>query len=116
MQEILLRLRATKFALILQSSLLAPSMTPLEALEAAIRVCGGTPTTLASAIGTDVVRQNVEHWLRHARDHGRPVPAEHCPAIERATRERGEPVLCEWLNPTVSWDVLRGFRVAKAAA
>ena len=37
----------------------------------------------------------------------RGVPAERCPAIERATREAGEPVLCEELRPDIAWDVLR---------
>lgn len=48
----------------------------------------------------------------------RRFPAEHCPAIERATRERGEPVLCEELRPDVAWDVLRqqaGAEEPKAA-
>ena len=38
----------------------------------------------------------------------RGVPAERCPAIERATRAAGDPVLCEELRPDISWDVLRG--------
>lgn len=32
------------------------------------------------------------------------VPAEHCPAIERAT---GGKVRCEELRPDVAWEVLR---------
>ena len=34
----------------------------------------------------------------------RPIPAEHCPAIERAT---GGAVRCEELRPDVAWSVLR---------
>lgn len=37
----------------------------------------------------------------------RVFPAEHCPKVERATRERGDVVLCEDLRPDVAWDVLR---------
>lgn len=35
------------------------------------------------------------------------VPAEHCPAIERETRRRGQVVSCEELRPDVPWCVLR---------
>ena len=35
------------------------------------------------------------------------IPAEYCPGIERLTRERGAPVLCERLRPDVDWAVLR---------
>lgn len=55
-------------------------------------------------------RRNVWPWFNTDRS----VPAEHCPAIERATRavaaERGDPkliVLCEELRPDVAWSVLR---------
>lgn len=45
-------------------------------------------------------RQNVWPWF--ATD--RPFPAEHCPAIERAT---GGAVRCEDLRPDIEWGVLR---------
>lgn len=37
----------------------------------------------------------------------RRFPAEHCPTIERATREKGQVVTCEQLRPDVAWEVLR---------
>lgn len=56
---------------------------------------------MASALG--VKQPTVSEWLRGDRR----VPAERCPAIERATRERGQPVMCEELRPDVDWGVLR---------
>lgn len=40
----------------------------------------------------------------------RVIPAELCPAIERATTEAGSPVRCEELRPDVDWSVLRGTK------
>lgn len=48
-------------------------------------------------------RRNVWPWFNTDRR----FPAEHCPAIERATREKGDPVTCEELRPDVPWEVLR---------
>lgn len=45
--------------------------------------------------------QTIQAWARGQ------IPAEHCPAIERETRARGEPVTCEELRPDVDWAVLR---------
>lgn len=45
----------------------------------------------------------VNQWCKGLRA----VPAERCPAIEQATRERGGTVLCEELRPDVPWGVLR---------
>lgn len=75
----------------------------------AIRVLGGATeaaaiiTKMAEESGTAraVSRQSVEYFVRQR------VPAEFCPLIERATRERGRPVLCEQLRPDVEWRVLR---------
>lgn len=66
------------------------------ALIRAVAVCGGQ-TALASAIG--VSQSHVWNWLSRAR-----VPAEHCPAIERATRRA---VRCEELRPDIDWGYLR---------
>ena len=82
-------------------------MTPLEALQEAVKLGGGTPATLAKGIGGKVLRQHIENWLRN----GRGVPAAHCPAVERATGIR-----CEELRPDVEWSVLRKKKRAKAAA
>ena len=58
----------------------------------------GSGTALASAI--DRSPQFVSQLLLG----GRPVPAELCPTIERATAAK---VRCEDLRPDVAWDVLR---------
>lgn len=77
--------------------------TPPEklALRRAAEVLGGQ-TALALALGFSD-RRHVWPWFNTSRR----VPAEHCPGIERATRERGSPVLCEELRPDVAWGVLR---------
>lgn len=69
-----------------------------DALERAITVCQGA-SALASAIGASA--QRLSNWK------ARGVPAEMCPLIERETRKRGQPVLCEELRPDVDWGVLR---------
>lgn len=58
----------------------------------------GSQVALASLLG--VSKAAVNQW----KDAGRKVPAEKCPAIERATGGR---VRCEELRPDVPWDVLR---------
>jgi DNA-binding transcriptional regulator YdaS (Cro superfamily) len=68
-------------------------MTPLER---AIELAGGVGA-LASAI--EVAPSAPSMWKKRGN-----VPAEHCPAIERAT---GGGVRCEDLRPDVAWDVLR---------
>lgn len=67
-------------------------------LNQAISHLGGQ-TALAHAV--KVKQQQVWNWIN--RSGGR-VPAEHCPAIERAT---GGAVRCEDLRPDVEWAVLR---------
>jgi DNA-binding transcriptional regulator YdaS (Cro superfamily) len=67
----------------------------------AVRVLGGP---VGAAVLLDLPghrHQTVQSWLRHR------VPAQHCPAIERETRARGQPVLCEELRPDIDWSVLR---------
>lgn len=49
---------------------------------------------------------HIFYWLKKR------VPAEHCPAIERAT---GGAVRCEDLRPDVDWAVLRGQPVVETA-
>ena len=71
----------------------------LAALDAAIAYLGGM-TKFAAAIGTK--RQLVQGWRDPDRRFA--TPAEHCPAIERAT---GGAVRCEELRPDVEWAVLR---------
>lgn len=76
------------------------------ALERAISAADGI-TKLAGMLG--LKSHAVIHQWRLNR-----VPAEHCPAIERATKtkaaEKGDAslvVTCEELRPDVAWGVLR---------
>ncbi len=68
----------------------------MDSLNNAIDIAGGQ-AALARKIG--VVPQVVNNWVRRGN-----VPAEHCPAIERATDGK---VRCEALRPDVDWSVLR---------
>ncbi|MDB5806263.1 MAG: Cro/Cl family transcriptional regulator [Betaproteobacteria bacterium] len=72
------------------------SPTGPAALRCAIAHCGGQ-SALASAIGLS--QSHVWNWLNR-----RSIPAEHCPAIERATNRA---VRCEALRPDVDWAYLR---------
>jgi DNA-binding transcriptional regulator YdaS (Cro superfamily) len=72
-----------------------------EALRRAAKVLGGQ-AAVAQLLGY-ADRRGVWPYFNTAR----PFPAEHCPAIERATREKGEAVLCEELRPDVDWGYLR---------
>lgn len=70
-----------------------------------------TASGLASAIGVTPA------FISQLANGHRPVPAERCPAIERATHGV---VRCEDLRPDVDWSVLRGtdtpHELAKSAA
>lgn len=59
----------------------------------------GSQRALADRLG--VTPPTINQWISGAR----PVPAERCPAIERAT---GGAVTCEELRPDVDWAYLRG--------
>jgi DNA-binding transcriptional regulator YdaS (Cro superfamily) len=76
-------------------------MTPREALLKAIAVLG-SQTAVAAAAGPDIKTGHIYHWLTK----GAEVPAKYSPSIERATRERGDAVLCEWLSPSVDWSIV----------
>lgn len=79
----------------------SPLAAEKAALTRAAKVLGGQ-AALAAAIGFSD-RRHVWPWFNTDRR----IPAEHCPAIERATRAAGEPVTCEELRPDVAWGVLR---------
>lgn len=71
------------------------------AAQEAIEILGG-PVSAARVLGVKDERyQTVQSWLANR------VPAEWCPAVERETRARGTPILCERLRPDVPWGVLR---------
>jgi len=84
----------------------ADPAAPSAALRRAIANCGGQ-SALASAIG--LTQSHVWNWLKRAS-----IPAEHCPAIERATQRA---VRCEELRPDVGWAYLRAVceELAEAA-
>jgi transcriptional regulator with XRE-family HTH domain len=63
-----------------------------------LRQDGRSQTALAKALG--VTQGAVWQWANGRR----PIPADRCPAIERATAGA---VTCEELRPDVDWSVLR---------
>lgn len=71
------------------------------ALQRAARVLGGQ-AAMAALLGY-ADRRGIWPYFNTNRQ----FPAEHCPAVERATREKGEVVRCEELRPDVAWGVLR---------
>ena len=73
-------------------------------LDRAIEIAG-SQAALARHCG--VVQTAVSNW--RARES---IPAEYCPAIERATDGA---VRCEDLRPDVDWQVLRGTTEARVA-
>ena len=78
----------------------------------AFEVLGDSASAMALAIGGDVKRQNVEHWIKVGR-----VPAAHAPSIEEATAKAGRRITCEQLCPDVRWNVVRArSHRTKAAA
>lgn len=66
--------------------------------------CLGGVARLAAHLG--VSPSAVSQWV-HGR---RPLPARHCPAIERLT---GGQIRCEDLRPDVDWAYLRGTQPGK---
>lgn len=78
---------------------------PSNAISKAIQKVGSM-RLLGEHLG--VTKGAVSHW----KNTGVPVPAEHCPVIEKLT---GGEVLCEQLNPNIDWSYIRG-RVVSAAA
>jgi DNA-binding transcriptional regulator YdaS (Cro superfamily) len=68
----------------------------------------GAAALLAEKIGVN--RVLVSQWA--AKESPRPIPARHCPAIEKATDGA---VRCEELRPDVDWNVLRGKKRKPAA-
>lgn len=76
-----------------------PELPPeKEALRRAAQLLGGQ-AAIAELLGY-ADRRGVWPWFNTERR----FPAEHCPAIEKAT---GGAVRCEELRPDVAWDVLR---------
>jgi DNA-binding transcriptional regulator YdaS (Cro superfamily) len=81
---------------------MSTKLTPSKAaLHRAAQALGGQ-AAMAELLG---YRDRRGVWPYFSTD--RAFPAEHCPVVERATRELGKTVLCEELRPDVAWDVLR---------
>lgn len=76
-----------------------------EALHRAAKVLGGQAAVAALCGYSD--RRGVWPYFTSERA----FPAEHCPTVERATREKGEVVLCEELRPDVDWPYVRSSQV-----
>lgn len=79
------------------------------ALYRAAQVLGGREA-LATLLGLQDARSVWPYFARR-----RFLP-EYCLVVERATRERGQPVLCEELRPDVAWDVVRNNPLPAHAA
>lgn len=70
-------------------------------IQRAVEMFGGSPTRLAEAIGSGVLRQHIEHWLKSGR-----VPSEKAPEVAAATG-----IDIKELNNTTNW-ALAGKLVA----
>jgi hypothetical protein len=71
----------------------APLMPKKTGIQEAVDLFGNSPTKRAAAVGGDVSRQNIEHWLKLGY-----VPEGKCAAVAVATR-----VPVERLNPLHDW-------------
>ena len=69
-----------------------------EALDRAIQIVGSM-RLLGLELG--VTKGAINHWKKT----GAPVPAIHCPKIEKLTDRK---VLCEQLNTEIDWSYIRG--------
>jgi DNA-binding transcriptional regulator YdaS (Cro superfamily) len=66
-------------------------------IQQAVELFDNSSSKLAAAVGSGVLRQHVEHWLKAGR-----VSAERCPEVSVAT---GIPL--ELLNDRVNWKLAR---------
>jgi DNA-binding transcriptional regulator YdaS (Cro superfamily) len=72
----------------------SPPLTPLQALEKAVRVLGGQ-SALAAVCGGKIRQQHVYNWLN--RD--KALPADYAVKVHRATAEKGDTVFAHELCP-----------------
>lgn len=68
-----------------------------------LRACEVVGSQAEMARRLKVKAPTVNEWVKD----GRPVPWARCLQIERITRELGQPVTCEELNPTIDWAAIR---------
>lgn len=80
-------------------------MPDISGIQRAVNKFDGSPSRLAAAVGGDVRRQHVEHWLKAGR-----VPMGKCAEV---TKVSGIP--CADLNDRVNWDSLRDAMAETAA-
>lgn len=66
-------------------------------IQEAVDLYDGSPTKLAAAVGGDVTRQNIEHWLSTGM-----VPVGKCPSLSVVTR-----IPVKRLNPLHDWAKVR---------
>ena len=79
--------------------------TKKSCIQRAVDMYGGSPSALAAAVGGDVTRQNIEHWLRLNR-----VPHGRCARLAIVTG-----ISVEALDPLHDWDTVRQALSLKAA-
>ena len=75
-------------------------------IELALEKFGGSPTRLAAAVGGNVIRQHIEHWLKSGK-----VPADKAPDVMLASG-----VLVDLLCPDTNWEAVRVAHVAGETA
>lgn len=80
-------------------------MANISGIQRAINRFDGSPSKLAAAVGGDVRRQHVEHWLKAGR-----VPMDKCAAVSKASG-----VSCYDLNDDVDWTLLTEVMAAEPA-
>lgn len=73
----------------------APGMPKLTPIQRAVAKFDNSPTRMATAIGSGVLRQHVEHWLKSGR-----VPAEHVRRVQELTG-----VMCWEFRPNDWWRI-----------
>lgn len=74
----------------------------------AVLILGGPVEAARTLLGDADRYQTIQSWVVHR------VPLDHCPAVERKTRELGNAVRCEDLRPDIAWEVLR-LKIKRAA-
>lgn len=79
-----------------------PRLTPVQR---ALAKFDNTPRLMAAAIGSGVLRQHVEHWVRAGR-----IPTEHCRRVQELTG-----VMCWELRPDDWWRIWPDLRDHKDA-
>ncbi|MFV0676695.1 transcriptional regulator [Variovorax sp. tm] len=72
--------------------------------EVLLRIAAVMGSQAAAGAACGKTQGHFSHWLKVGL-----VPAEHCPALEGATRAKGSVVHCEAIRPDVPWRHVRGW-------